>query len=145
MDKNQNVSLIKRLFKEGFTQGKNPAVFDEVISKDVITYDLSNPNFPPGIEAFKRFENNYLRAFPDKVVRIDDIFAAEDRVVVCWTCTGTHHGDLPNIPATGNPIKCSGVTIFQFAAGKAANIWHSWDRLGLLEQIGQRELTGKLE
>lgn len=145
MDKNQHISLIKRLFSEGYSQGRNPSVFDEVLSEDVITHDASNPNFPPGLEAYKRFENNYLQAFPDKICTIDDIFANEDHVVVCWTVKAANQGDLPHIPATGNSITISGINIFHFSNGKVVNIWHSWDRLGLLEQLGQRELAGMLD
>ena len=44
------------------------------------------------------------RAFPDLHARIEDVVAADDRVVVRLTMHGTHSGDYLGFPPTGRPV-----------------------------------------
>lgn len=135
MPQQQNISLIRTLFDEIYTKG-NLSLCDQVLATDIRIVDPSAPNFKGGIAAFKEREALIRQAFPDKVVRLDEIFATEDRVIVRWTTQGTHSGPLLDIPASGRNIKISGITIFQLMDGKILEIAQAWDRLGLLEQIG---------
>jgi len=58
--------------------------------------------------------NTYVTAFPDCQITIDDMVAEGDKVVVRWTATGTHRGELAGITATGKRISLPGGTnIFQ--------------------------------
>jgi steroid delta-isomerase-like uncharacterized protein len=68
--------------------------------------------------------------------QIEDLFSAGDKVVVRWTGSGTHNGELNGIPPTGKPIKVDAITIHRMAGGKIAETWEVWDTLGLLQQIG---------
>lgn len=131
-----NITQIKKLFDEGFSKG-NFAIYDEVMATNVKYIDPAMPTHRDGLQAVKEAERIYQRAFPNKKVKIDDIFAAEDRVVVMWTCHATQKGDLQGIPATNRDIKVSGISIYRFANGKITEIRQIYDRLALLEQIGE--------
>lgn len=67
---------------------------------------------------------------------IDEIFSAGDRVVVRWTGTGTHVGELNGIPPTGKTISVDAITIHQVTGHKISETWQVWDTLGLLQQLG---------
>lgn len=133
-----NIMLTRRLFDELFTKG-NLKVADELVATNVKMLDPAAPNFKGGLNEFKERETMYLKAFPNKVMKIDDIFSSEDRVVVRWTATGVHKGDLQGIAPSNKNVKVAGISIYRFNNGKIIEISQMWDRLGLLEQIGEVE------
>lgn len=135
-----NITLTRRLFDELFTKNNLKAA-DEVIATNVKLLDPAAPNFKGGLNEFKERESVFIKAFPNKTAKIDDIFGTEDRVVFRWTCTGVHKGDLQGIAPTNKNFKISGISIYRFNNGKITEIIQMWDRLGLLEQIGEVEPT----
>jgi SnoaL-like polyketide cyclase len=66
----------------------------------------------------------------------DDQIADGDKVVTRWTANGTHQGQLDAIPATGRLARISGIFIHQLTDGEITESWTSFDRLGLLQQLG---------
>lgn len=136
MKSSQNISQTKGLFEEVLNKG-NIAACHDFIADQVKLHDPAAPHHNEGIEAFKELERSYKQAFPKKKVRIDDIFAINDKVVVRWTCQGIHQGELQGIAATDSDVKISGISIYRFENGKITDIWQEWDRLGLLEEIGE--------
>jgi len=143
MTPQQNVSLIRILFDEIYSKG-NLSLCDQILATDIRVVDPSAPNFKGGIAAFKEREATIRHAFPDKVVRIDEVFSTEERVIVRWTTQGNHTGALLDIPPSGRNIKISGITIFHLMDGKILEVAQAWDRLGLLEQIGAVEPSAAL-
>lgn len=138
MNHQQIIQQTRRLYDEIYTQGKYE-VCSDIISDKITIYDLSRNAKFEGLAAFKEIEKSYHKAFPNKREIIDEIFAATDRVIVRWSSQGTHTGDLEGLPATHRQFKISGISIFGFANGKIVAIWQSWDRLSLLEQLGEVE------
>ncbi|EME66849.1 cyclase [Rhodococcus ruber BKS 20-38] len=68
--------------------------------------------------------------------QIEEIFSAGDRVVVRWTGTGTHVGEINGIPPTGKDIRVDAIAVHRMADGKIAETWEVWDTLGFLQQLG---------
>ncbi len=136
MPSSQKISSVYSLFDEVFTKG-NLNYCDEIISSNVKFYDPAAQNYVKGLQAFKEREQGYQNAFPGKKANIDEIYESENKVIVRWSVSGKHSGDLPNIPATGNQVTVSGISILNFENGQITEINQSWDRLGLLEQLGQ--------
>jgi predicted ester cyclase len=68
--------------------------------------------------------------------QIEDQIAEGDKVVTRMTAYGTHDGDLPGIPRTGNPLTMTAITIHRIANGKIVEKWSAKDELGLLQQLG---------
>src|SRR4029077_9078040 len=58
----------------------------------------------------------------------EDVIAHDDRVVVRWTSWGTHKGNLLGVPASGRPVKITGIDIFRVKDGKLAELWQNWDQ-----------------
>jgi steroid delta-isomerase-like uncharacterized protein len=132
----QFITLVKRLFDEVFSKG-NLKVADEIVAENVKVNDPASSHFRGGLSEFKQIEAKYDKAFPHKTCKIDDIFAIDDKVVVRWTAQGTHKGDFQGVSPTNSNFKISGISIYRFSNGKIVEIYQEWDRLGLLEQIGE--------
>jgi steroid delta-isomerase-like uncharacterized protein len=75
-------------------------------------------------------------AFPDLRFEIQEMIEEQEKVVSSWIMSGTHLGDLPQLPASGKPFSFTGVTIYYFKAGKVCGHWQAYDRLGFLAQMG---------
>ncbi len=67
---------------------------------------------------------------------IEEIFSTADRVIVRWTGSGTHVGEINGIPPTNRPIRVDAISVHRMDGGKIAETWEVWDTLGLLQQIG---------
>ena len=76
-----------------------------------------------------------LAAFPDLHVTIEGCVEEGDQVVLRWTVTGTHQGDLLGIPATQRKASFSGVTWLRFIDGKLAEGWDRWNVHGLMNLL----------
>lgn len=89
-----------------------------------------------GLETVKQYYADIWSAFPDARVNIEEVFTAEDKVVLRFVMTGTHQGLFNDIPATGNSIALPGITILRFANGKCVERWSQADFLSVLGQLG---------
>jgi steroid delta-isomerase-like uncharacterized protein len=134
----QNVNVVRKLYEDVFNKN-NLNLLEEIFSPNVIMHDSAIPNRKSGIQSVKQTEQNYQRAFPDKKTKIEDIFGTDEQVTVRWTCTGTHKGELQGISPTNKNFEIMGISIYRLSNGKITEAWQSWDRLGLLEQIGEIE------
>ena len=89
-----------------------------------------------GPEELKGLFAAYRTAFPDLHIDIDDLVAADDRVVIAFTLTGTHAGALMGIDATGKKVTANGMVLSRFEDGKIIEEWEILDQLSLFEQLG---------
>jgi steroid delta-isomerase-like uncharacterized protein len=135
MDTKQMINHVRRLYDEVYTNFDGD-VCKELVAKNLKLHDPSIPNGVGGLDKFIETEKKYSTAFPDKSAHIYDIFAIDNKVVVLWTCRGTHEGKLQGVSPTHNKFNIKGCSVYQFSNGKISEIWQSWDRLALLEQLG---------
>jgi predicted ester cyclase len=75
------------------------------------------------------------RAFPDIHVRIEVIFAAEDRVAVRLTLRGTHSGESLGITATDRSIQYVSHELYRVTDDFIAEEWICSDTATLMRQI----------
>lgn len=68
--------------------------------------------------------------FSDQRFSIQDLAAEGNTAVMTWLWTGTHQGDIPGFPATGNNIGMSGATVYYLDSGRLTGHWQITDRLG---------------
>ena len=95
------------------------------------------PGMPPlTAEHHRQYSMAMMQAFPDLERTIDDLFAADDKVVLRWSARGTHTGDFNGMPPTGREATSSGITIFRVEDGRIVEEWAESDMLGLLQQLG---------
>lgn len=129
-----NKEIVRRLNEEPWSG--NFAVIDELASPDYVGYDPATPEPTRGPQGLKDFVQEYLSAFPDGRVTVDQQIADGDYVATRWTGRGTHQGELMGFAPTGKQVTVTGITISRIAGGKVAEEWSNWDTLGMLQQIG---------
>jgi predicted ester cyclase len=119
----QNTEIVRTIIEEGWNRG-NLEVMDEFFGRDAVTYDLcSNEVRRRGIAAHRDWVRHLRDGIAGMTVCIDDLFGANDNVVVRWVISGEHVGILGGVPPTGKPLTFGGITIFMLANGKVEQIW----------------------
>lgn len=84
----------------------------------------------------------FLTAFPDVHITIEDMIAEGDKVVIRLRAKATNSGPFAGKPPTGKKIQLLSIRIFQIADGKIINTWAMQDRMGLMEQLGYLQPAG---
>jgi len=130
-----NKNIVRRLYEEVWNERK-VEVINEIISP---SHALHAPNISGssiGPEAYKRNVLLFLTGYPDLHWTIEDTIAENDKVVACWTISGTHKGDYMGIPATNKKVSVDGITIHHIADGRIMDSYSNWDVLGMMQQLG---------
>jgi len=131
----ENKAIVRRLYEEVWNKRKLEVV-NELISP---SHALQGPNIfgsSIGPEAYKRQVSRFLEGYPDLCWTIENTIAEEDKVVACWTISGTHKGDFMGVPATNKKVCVGGITIHHIAGGKIMDSHSNWDALGMMQQLG---------
>jgi predicted ester cyclase len=97
-----------------------------------------------GPELLKRTVSMYRAAFPDVRISVDDVIAADDKVVLRWHSEGTHRGELAGLAPTGARASVTGISIDRWKGGKVVESWNEWDNLGLARQLGAAPPEGSI-
>jgi steroid delta-isomerase-like uncharacterized protein len=136
MSVEENVALMRRWFKEVWNEGKTQTIY-ELLGPDAIGIgQLEDGTQLRGPAEFLPLVERIRGAFPDINMVVEDAFGAEDKVVLRWSATMTHRGDHLGMPASGKPVRMTGITIARIADKKIIEGWDNWDQLGMLKQIG---------
>jgi steroid delta-isomerase-like uncharacterized protein len=136
MSAKENVELMRRWFREVWNEGRMQTVHD-LLSADAVGVGQGEQDAKiHGPAEFVSFVERIRGAFPDINVVVEDAFGARDKVVVRWSATMTHRGEQLGVPATGKPVRISGITIVRIRNGQIVEGWDNWDQLALMEQIG---------
>ncbi len=136
MSAEKNKAVVRRYFEEAWNK-KNLDVVDEIIAPDHLDHEVDGSEQWSGPEDVKGYLTEYYhRALPDVRMTVEDQVAEGDKVVTRLTVRGTHQGELLGVPATGNRIEVTGISVDRIEGGKIVEGWVSWDRLGLLRQLG---------
>jgi ketosteroid isomerase-like protein len=111
-------------------------VADGLFAPEAIIYESGVALPGTGPAAVKPLIGTICAAFPDIRTTIDDMIAAEDKVVLRWSSLGTHQGVLQGIAPTNRKVEANGIAIYRFADGKVVEEWMNTDQLGILKQLG---------
>lgn len=128
-----NKALARQVIEQLWNQ-KDGAVIDQLYAQN---YTGHTPDGElQGHAGVRQHHNRYITAFPDTQIAIDDMVAEGDKVVILWTATATHRGELAGIAPTGNRVNVSGSLVMRFAGGQVIEEHTLWDTLKLAQQIG---------
>lgn len=130
----ENKELADRFHMDIFQEGRLE-VADEILASD---FQWHGGMAPPeaGPEGVKQVATAIIGAFPDRRITHHDAIAEGDKVLIRWSMTGTHEGDLMGIPQTGNSITVTGFDYFRIEGGRIAEMWQEADQLGMMQQLG---------
>lgn len=134
MSTETNKTLLEKYINEVWNR-HNLAAIDDMLLPDFVDHTVP-PGFPQGPAGQRAFVEGYLQGFPDTQIDLNEMVAEGDTVVLRWTATGTHTGELAGIPATGKSMKLPGIALWRFRNGKLIECWNHFDQMNLLQQIG---------
>lgn len=127
-----NKELFRRVF-DALNQRDFDA-FADTHAEDVLLHDHDEEFH--GVEAAINHQRTLFEAFPDMEYIPEDLLAEDDLVAARWAITGTHEGQFQGIPSTGEEIDIPGCGVVRIQHGEIAEVWLSYDRLGLMQQLG---------
>lgn len=84
----------------------------------------------------------FLAAFPDVQVTIDDLIAEGDKVVARLRATATNTGPFAGQPLIGKKVEIHSIRIYRIFGNRIVDTWAMQDRLGLMEQLGLVQPVG---
>jgi predicted ester cyclase len=73
---------------------------------------------------------------PDLHVRLEDLVAAQDRVVARFTLHATHSTSVFGESPSGADLVLHGMTMYRFEAGRIVEDWEVMDEADLRRQVG---------
>ena len=131
-EQERNKAIARSFFEEVLDQGRFDK-YAESHAKDFVAHaGEHNATLEEDIAAAKEER----KALPDMHVRINEILAERDLVVVYWTASGTNTQEGMGFPATGKRIAVPGMTLFRLKAGKISEEWNVMDMLSAMRQAG---------
>jgi steroid delta-isomerase-like uncharacterized protein len=121
-------------FYEEMNNGRRNELAPELFTAD---HRFHDPQVPAGIgpDAVVEVVKPYQTALQGHW-QIEEIFSTNDRVVVRWTGSGKHVGEINGMAPTGSDVRVDAISIHRMAGGKIAETWEVWDTLGFLQQLG---------
>lgn len=136
MNEEASIALIRRFFDEQVNKD-DTSRYTEFISPDVLLHGPASGQKIHGIKHTQSIDVSYIKAYPHKQFTIEEILSVEDKVFVHWICRGKHKEKYKAISPKNPDFAIAGFSIYRVRKGKIVEIWQFWDRLGLLEQIGE--------
>ena len=130
-----NLNVIQR-FYDAYNQKHEP-ILNEIIADDYVDYGHQPPG--RGLPGAKSDLQDIARGFEDARFDIDEMFGADDRVVVRWTVHGTHTGPFAGLQPTQKKIAVSGISLYRVRDGKITETRNQADLLALFTQLGTIE------
>lgn len=130
----QNKQLASRAISEIIDE-RNFDALDEVFTEDYVQHGGVDGDMM-GSAAFQEWFEQVYAGFSD-FEATEEFSLAEDDLVACLvTYSGTHDGEFLGIPATGEHVEITGITIFRVEDSKIPEAWVEVDTVGLLQQVG---------
>lgn len=134
----ENKKLVRRYFEDA---PYNPNVCDEIFASTFQFHAIAHTGITAQTtvctpESEKAFYGQHKSTWGGWHLKIEEMIAEGDRVMVRWSSSGKHMGEVLGISPTGKQVTNSGINIFRVADGKIAEAWDIFDRLWLWQQLG---------
>ena len=130
---------VARTFHQSWDD-RDPDVGASVIADDCEFVDVPRGELQIGPQGYKNDYERWRTAFPDGMVKITNIIAEGDWVVVEFTNSGTNTGPLKtaigDFPPTNRKIEVSYCSVMQIKNGKVISGRDYYDVSTILRQLG---------
>ena len=132
----RNKTLAHRFHLEMLQEGRFDLI-DKLISPDFVAHVPGLPaEFSKGPEGVKKWFAALRAGISNLHNTHYETIAEGDLVLIRWGGTGLHTGNVFGVPASGKPIKITGLDLFRMAGGKIVEMWQEADYLGMMQQMG---------
>jgi steroid delta-isomerase-like uncharacterized protein len=129
-DTEANKALVNR-YLTAIEKGDLTAL-DQVVAAD---YQDHASGRQPGREALKAAVQALRVAFPDITSTVTHLLAERDLIAVRNRVTGTQHGPLGELPATGNQVDFTALQLFRVEDELIVEHWEIFDETTLTQQL----------
>jgi len=130
---------VARTFHQSWDD-RDPDLGASVIADDCEFVDVPRGELQIGPQGYKNDYERWRTAFPDGMVKITNIIAEGDWVVVEFTNSGTNTGPLTtaigDFPPTNRKIEVSYCSVMQIKNGKVISGRDYYDVSTILRQLG---------
>lgn len=131
----ENKQLVRRWFEEVWNQKREDAI-DAMYSREGRAHGFPDAQSTLiGPDEFKKIHRNFVGAFPDLQVQIEDLVAEGDRVAVRWSTAMTHRGDHLGFAASGKSARLEGSSFVTVRDGMIVEGWNQMDMQGLFQHL----------
>jgi steroid delta-isomerase-like uncharacterized protein len=129
------MTFMERWYEEVWNKGQESAI-DAMAEPDAIAHGLGEDGGDvEGVENFKVFFRTFQSALSDIRVVVEDTITEGDRSVARVKVTAKHTGASLGVPAKGNTVQFSGVSIARLKDGKIAEAWNYFDFPTMYKQM----------
>lgn len=136
--KHPAVKFIVAAWNEGdFSEAEKYVAPDVAVSVNGDTRDVTPA--AGGVGMAQESVEYWRSIVPDIRMEVLSEIRHRDRIAIEWRLQGTHTGERPELPATGNPIGIEGAAFLTIDDDKIAKVSTVFDALSLLVQIGATE------
>ncbi|MCX9079324.1 MAG: ester cyclase [Candidatus Methanoperedens sp.] len=102
---------------------------------------ISNNDAPFTLDDTRSWHERSRQTFSDLHYEVEDLFSAQDKVVVRWRASGAHDGTLWGlIPPTHKRVSWRGMHIVGVEHGKIIEVWSVADQAPMLQEMGAKLL-----
>jgi steroid delta-isomerase-like uncharacterized protein len=106
-----------------------------LVASNILIHYAEMPEPLQGRETWQQGFALMQRAFPDLQAHVDDLVAADDKVALRLTLSGTHQGEFQGIPATDRTISYVSHEFYRVQDGEIAEEWICSDMATLFRQL----------
>lgn len=128
MNAQENKQLVRRMIEEVWN-GHSLENLSAFIGDELLAEALEH-------------DQQFLTAFPDVHITIEDLIGEGDKVVARLLASATNLGPFAGQPPTGRQVQFRSIRIFRIVNDKIVETWAMQDRLGLMEQLGLVQSAG---
>src|SRR5438552_10736436 len=107
--------------------------FDQFLAAEVVEHA---PARTVGLAAARQTLADWLAAFPDLHLTIEDLVVDGDHLMARLTATGTHRGSLADLAPTGKRVSVPVFEVWSVPDGRCVERWLHLDTCRLLRQLG---------
>ena len=101
---------------------------DELVAENHVLHDLGGTKVS-GKEALREHVVALRAAFPDMLVKINEVIAEGNHVSARWTLEGTQKAEWSGIPGDNRKVVASGLTFMKVKDNKIQETWNTLDIL----------------
>lgn len=84
----------------------------------------------------REYMAEFLEAFPDVHIEPERVISSEDETAIEWAFQGTHKAEFAGVPATGETVEDTFVSIITVSDDGITSWTDYWDRMGFAEKVG---------
>lgn len=134
-DPTPNASIAQLLLQEVWSTGDLPLI-DELVADEYVHHDPVVEEPIRGRDALKEAVADLREGMPDLRKAIDETFIDGEMVILTYTASGTHAGEILGVSPTDRPVEFDGVCVSRVDGDKLVETTDIWDAYGLLDQVG---------